>query len=126
MPTIVADSLSLEQFNRLRIFDNAAPDAEEGADLATAYLEDMPFPASASPIISGAASSSSSSTSNSGAQLDPRLANQPWLTRFPNTAFGIVLGLGGHAGLWKTLAATPFMRDAVNANAVNEFFFFAG
>jgi hypothetical protein len=57
---------------------------------------------------------------------DPRLANQPWLTRFPNTAFGIVLGIGGHAVLWQTLDAAPFIHDVVDVDAGNEFFFFAG
>jgi len=57
---------------------------------------------------------------------DPRLANQPWLTRFPNTAFGIVLGIGGHAVLWQTLDAAPFMQNVLDVDAGNDFFFFAG
>lgn len=40
-----------------------------------------------------------------------------WLIRFPNTAFGIPLGLGGQAIMWKVMQQTPFtswVRSAGN------------
>eukprot|EP00936_MAST-01D_sp_MAST-1D-sp1_P002190 g2190.t1 len=46
-----------------------------------------------------------------------------WLTRLPNTSFGIALGLAGTSLLWRTIAVTPLTRStaghaAVRANQV--------
>ena len=40
----------------------------------------------------------------------PRL---PWLMRFPNTAFGISLGLAGSSPMWNAIANTPFTRSVL-------------
>ncbi len=45
--------------------------------------------------------------------------------RFPNTAMGISLGLGGQAVLWQAWASTPF-GAAIRARVLHRFFWTVG
>ena len=46
----------------------------------------------------------------------------------PNTAAGVILGVGGHASLWRALSTTDFTRDALGdtAHQLNWFFWLLG
>ena len=47
-----------------------------------------------------------------------------WLMKFPNTAFGISLGLGGHSALWKVLSLVQFSTGV--GTTLNYIFWFGG
>lgn len=49
----------------------------------------------------------------------------PRLRRFPNTSFGVAMGLAGNAVLWKTMHAVSFTHEAA-PEAVVWFFFLSG
>lgn len=49
----------------------------------------------------------------------------PFIRRFPNTAFAVVLGLGGNSILWKLMHATPFTSQFAPV-AMNYIFWLSG
>ena len=57
-----------------------------------------------------------------------RLSALLWLRHFPNTAIGVVLGISGHAVLWRILDITPFSHDTLGgvARSANWFFWLTG
>jgi len=76
----------------------------------------------------GAAASSSPSGGSDGTRRRPpqqRHRLPPVVLRMPNTAFGIAMGLGGHAVMWKGAGST-FIQDYIDAKGLNYFFWLTG
>ena len=133
MPKLVTRGLSHEAFLEAASPRRSADLPREPPQLSPSADDNTPGTTSFLHTLHTTSRPSYLHTAHVPSTLDPSTETQrrtlldtepAWLLRFPNTAFGIALGLGGHSNLWKVLSNTPFTSGV--GSGMNFFFWTTG